>query len=110
MGTTIRWSDLVREADQIRGSARAVCWAIASVYDAPDGAPSVPSVEVSADAPWLADEVRHIGDWSGLHPIAVGKALSSLARVGVVEVERDGSLPIVRVRLIAAGLRAWAAR
>ena len=110
MGTTIRWSDLVREADQIRGSARALCWAIASVYDAPDGAPSVPSVEVSDDAPWLVDEIQHLGDWAGLHPIAVGKALASLARVGVVEVERDGSLATARVRLIAAGLRAWAAR
>lgn len=110
MEPTIRWSDLVREADQIRGSARTVCWAIASVYDAPDGAPSTPSVEVSDSAPWLADEVEHLAVWAGIHPIALGKALSSLARVGVVEVQRDASLTIVRVRLVAAGLRAWAVR
>lgn len=107
MEPTIRWSDLVREADQIRGSARAVCWAIASVYDVPDGYPLAPSVGVSSDAPWLADEVERLAGWAGLHPIALGKALSSLARVGVVEVERDASFVVVRIRLVAAGLRAW---
>lgn len=107
MGPTIRWSDLVREADQIRGSARAVCWALASVYDVPDGYPSVPSAEVSSEPPWIVADVGRVSAWSGAHPVTAGKALSSLARVGVVEVERDASFAIARVRLVAAGLRAW---
>ena len=89
----IWWSRLVRNADQIVGPARAVCWFLADVAD-------------ERGASWYSQE--QIALKAGVTDRTVRRALADLAVMGIVHVQpptRQRRTPTVT--LLADGLRGW---